>query len=201
MIAFTPKTRPVMKKALSWKDYEREADENEYPPPARSALAVDEQLTRRGGLKEAPLKAGAERQRVATLEPVKLVPLPTKVAANPLLWSKEIRIEWAPQTGYQPKTYTPHSPLKELDLLVYAYENKDPDARKYMTDADYQRVCSWIEARESSEVIDPVATQEEQSPVPQPPDPAVSAVTQSLEAKEKGDPETRQEDGFMGAWG
>ena len=203
LVAFTPRTRPLMKKALSWQDYVRETDETEYAPPARRTLEVDERLTKRGKPMKPPVKKKTEAP-VAPQEPVKLAPLPPKVATNPLLWSKEIRIAWAPQTGYQPKTYTPHSPLKDLELLVYAYENKDPDARKYMTDADYDRVCSWMEARETSEIIDPVPAEEPQQPAPKAPqyDPAVAQVTQNLEAKEKPDrEETRQEDEFMGAWG
>lgn len=205
LIAFTPKTRPVMKTALTWKDYENETDETSYAPPARTPLEVDEALTIRGGQKSEPLqKDNGRAAKKEQTEPVKLAPLPPKVATNPLLWSKEIKIEWAPSTGYQPKTYTPHSPLSELELLIYAYENKDPDARKFMTNADYERVCSWIEARETTEVIDPVPSEETPEPAPVQPafDPAAAAVTQDLETKTKTDQmETRQEDDFMGAWG
>ncbi len=204
LIAFTPKTRPVLKKALSWQDYVNETSETDYPPPKRSELQVDEQLTRRDRPKEksAPQKL-TPRAEIAP-EPVKLAPLPPKVANNPLLWSKEIRIEWPPETGYQPKTYTPHSPLKDLELLVYAYENKDPDARRAMTDDDYKRVCNWMEARETTEVIDILPPEEPPNPAPkaQEHDPAVLAITQNLETKDKPDrEETRSDDEFMGAWG
>lgn len=201
LIAFTPKTRPVLKKALNWQDYESETSETDYAPPARTPLEVEETLTRRDRPKDKPITPKKERKAP---EPVKLTPLPPKVASNPLLWSKEIKIEWSPQTGYQPKTYTPHSPLKELELLVYAYENKDPDARRFMTDADYERVCSWIVARETTEVIDPLPSEEapEAAPVQPAFDPAAAAVTQDLETKTKTDQmETRQDDDFMGAWG
>ena len=204
LIAFTPKTRPVMRKALSWQDYVHETDENEYPPPKRSPLEVDERLTRRNGRQEpAPLKA-AERAPAVPPEPKKLAPLPAKVANNPLIWSKEIRIEWAANTGYQPKVYTPHSPLNELELLVYAYENRDPDARRYMSDDDYKRVCSWVEARETNDVIDAgVAQDVSTSPAAgSEQEPPVDGLTQNLEAKEKSDDkDARQDDGFMGAWG
>ena len=220
LIAFTPKTRPLLKKALSWQDYEGETSECEYPPPKRSLLDVDETLTRRDRPKDKPLKkqerdankSANEMANEPAPEPVKLAPLPAKVANNPLLWSKEIRIEWAPETGYQPKTYTPHSPLKDLNLLVYAYENKDGDARRSMTDDDYKRVCSWIEARETSEVIDPVPSEtsadEPAKPAPKAPDPkeiedpAAAAVTEHMEKKEKPERDVSQlDDGFMGAWG
>jgi hypothetical protein len=204
LIAFTPRTRPVLKKALSWQDYERETSEKDYAPPKRSMLEVDERLTRRDRPKDKSLTKQPLTPREQAPEPIKLAPLPPKVASNPLLWSKEIRIEWAPETGYQPKTYTPHSPLKDLELLTYAYENKDSDARKYMTDADYERVCSWMEARETTEVIDPVPQDDEAKPAQgaQEYDPAAAAVTQHLETKEKTkDQETRRDDEFMGAWG
>lgn len=80
---------------------------------------------------------------------------------------------------------------------MYAYENKDADARRCVTKADYERVCSWMEARETSEVIDPVPTEEPPKPAPKAGDhdPAVAAVTQNLENKEKPErEETRQED-------
>lgn len=106
LIAFTPKTRPVLKKALSWQDYTNETDETDYAPPKRSLLQVDEQLTRRDRPKDATLKKKPAERAEAASEPVKLAPLPPKVASNLLLWSKEIRIEWAPGTGYQPNTYS-----------------------------------------------------------------------------------------------
>jgi hypothetical protein len=61
-----------------------------------------------------------------------------------------------------------------------------------------------IQARETSEVIDQVPDAEAPKPAPkaQQFDPAVAAITQNLEAKEKTqDEETQQEDEFMGAWG
>lgn len=200
LIAFTPKTRPVIKKALTWQDYETETNESEYPLPKRSELEVDEELTRRDRPKEKPVKKAKEER----LEPVKLAPLPPKVANNPLLWSKEIRIDWAPETGYQSQVYTPHSPIKDLDMLVFAYENRDPDARKHMNDADYERVCSWIEARETTDVVDSIADAEA------PPDseqinsnvkPASS--NGSEDAKNGGEraSEESRDDDFMGAWG
>lgn len=195
LIAFTPKTRPVLKKALSWQDYEQETSERDYPPPKRSELKVDETLTRR---KKGKATDKAKGEAATPQAPVKLAPLPPKVANNPLLWSKEIRIEWAPETGYQPKTYTPHSPLKDLELLVYAYENKDPDARRCMTHEDYKRACSWMEARETTEVIDDVEA-EEPPPKDQEPDLAASLITEQMETKTK--PEDPADDGFMGAWG
>ena len=73
-----------------------------------------------------------------------------------------------------------------------------------MTEADYKRVCSWMEARETTEVIDPVPTEETPKAAPIQPafDPAAAAVTQDLETKTKMDQmESRQEDDFMGAWG
>ena len=54
--------------------------------------------------------------------------------------------------------------LKDLELLIYAYENKDPDARKFMNDDDYARVCSWMEARETTDVIDVGVAQEASVP-------------------------------------
>jgi type IV secretion system protein VirD4 len=203
LVAFTPRTRPVLTKAISWQDYIKETNETEYAPPERRTLEVDEQLTRLDKPKEQDKKK-AEAPPAQTPEPVKLAALPPKVLQNPLLWSKEIRIEWAPQSGYQPKTYTPHSPLSDLNLIIYAFENKDTDARKYMTDTDYERVCSWIEARETSEVIDPVEGEESPKPVAkaQGHDPAVAAVTQNLETKEKPNQyEAQADDEFMGAWG
>lgn len=209
LIAFTPKTRPLLKKALSWQDYVNETSEVEYPPPVRRILEVDERLTRRGGSK-VPIQK--KERPAAAEEPIKLAPLPPKVASSPLLWSKEIRIEWAPNTGYQPKIYTPHSPLKELELLAYAYENKDQDARRFMVDEDYKRVCSWIEARETSEVIDPVPTETNTKTSAKPAsqaqnakneeDPAVVEATEHMEKKDKTDQTgSQQEDEFMGAWG
>ncbi len=205
LIAFTPKTRPLLKKALNWQDYEAETSERDYPPPKRSELQVDEKLTRRDRpKKEVPPKPRTQAPE-APVEPIKLTPLPTKIANNPLLWSKEIRIEWAPNTGYQPKIYTPHSPLKDLELLVYAYENKDPDARKYMKDEDYERVCKWMEARETTETIDPVPSEEQDEPAvaeENETDPATAAITQELENKGKPKPEETDDDSdFMGAWG
>jgi hypothetical protein len=96
-----------------------------YPPPKRQALAVDEELTVRG--KEKPIAKSAAPARAES--PVKLAPLPPKVAHNPLLWSKEIRIDWGSDNSEKPKTYTPHSDLEDLDQLVFAYENKEPEAR------------------------------------------------------------------------
>ncbi len=200
LIAFTPKTRPVLKKALSWQDYEEETSERDYPPPKRTELKVDETLTRRKKEKiAASAKGDSAAAQSAVKEPIKVSPLPSRVANSPLLWSKEIRIEWAPETGYKPKTYTPHSPLKDLELLVYAYENKDPDARRCMTDDDYKRACSWMEARETTEVFDDVVEAEESPPKDQEPDLAAMQITEQMETKTK--PEDPVDDGFMGAWG
>lgn len=77
LVAFTPRTRPVLKKALSWQDYVKETNETEYAPPARRTLDVDERLTRRGGAKE-PLKkkapAAPTPEPVPTEEPQKPAP-------------------------------------------------------------------------------------------------------------------------------
>lgn len=210
LIAFTPKTRPVLRKALNWQDYEAETSERDYPPPKRSELVVDESLTMRSSSKVDKPLARKPVERKAP-EPEQLEKLPQKVANNPLLWSKEIRIEWSKESGYQPKTYTPHSPLKDLNLLAYAYENKDFDARRSMNGGDYKRVCSWIEARETTEVIDPVP--EEMPPAKDLPaatenwqqkneeDPAAQAMVEERENKGNRGGQERQEDEFMGAWG
>lgn len=210
LIAFTPKTRPVLRKALNWQDYEAETSERDYPPPKRSELVVDESLTMRSSNKVDKPLARKPVERKAP-EPEQLEKLPQKVANNPLLWSKEIRIEWSKESGYQPKTYTPHSPLKDLNLLAYAYENKDFDARRSMNDGDYKRVCSWIEARETTEVIDPVP--EEMPPAKDLPaatekwqprdehDLAEQAMVEERENKGNRGGQERQEDEFMGAWG
>lgn len=207
LIAFTPKTRPVMKKALSWQDYEAETNEKEYALPKRSELQVDEELTRRDRPKEKPSIREPVQRAESPIEPVKLDPLPPKMANNPLLWSKEVRIEWTPETGYQPKTYTPHSSLKELELLVYAYENKDPDARKCMTDVDYERVCSWIEARETTDVVDVVFTEKPSSNDDKEEQANSGSIVQESNtqqdpvAQSEPEPEESQGDEFMGAWG
>lgn len=145
LIAFTPSTRPNLVEFLGWAEYAEQTDEHTFPPPARTAHHVVTGLTdRRKKIQPVEVRAATD-QPPAKLNALKKPALPT----NPLLWAKEITVEWPAPDGA--KVYSPSSNLEDLDLLVFAYEDQDPSVLKVMTEADYERVLDWIEKKETSE--------------------------------------------------
>lgn len=190
IVAFTPRTRPIKTRALSWQDYEEQTNEQEYPPPKRTPIQVEQGLTRRdkkGKAKAEPQAQESKEVKEPAKEPAKAKPeLPT----NPLAWGKEIRVQWDdPQDPGSIVAYTPYSPLEELDLLAFAWENKDPFATKAMTELDYWRVCAWIEARETTEQIDKLLDEKQ-----------VASIKKEMEEQGAAAKGTKDDD-FTGAWG
>jgi type IV secretory pathway TraG/TraD family ATPase VirD4 len=200
LVAFTPKTRPIKTKALSWQDFEEQTNEEEYPPPKREAIIVEQGLTRRDKKrpresKDEPKKeqpaADDDSKQAATKSLSEVAAKPKSVVpANPLAWAKEIKVLWDPQNESSIVTYTPYCPLDQLDLLVYAWENKDPFVHKAMTEVDYWRVCAWIEARETTEQIDKLLDEE-----------TVTQIKKELEQGKTSTANKNLDDDFTGAWG
>ncbi len=150
LIAFTPSTRPNLTQFLGWEVYAEQTNEQKYPPPARTPHHVVTGLTDRRKKEKAPDQSEPNKESVEEKKPAAstLLKKPS-LPSNPLLWAKEIKVEWPEPDGM--KAYNPSSSLEDLEMLVFAYEDKDPSALKAMTEQDYLRVMDWIEKKETGE--------------------------------------------------
>ena len=158
LVAFTPSTRPNLAEFLGWEVYAEQTNETTFPPPTRPAHYVNTGLTDRRLKQQAveiKLPTDAEESKKKGASALLKPTLPS----NPLLWAKEIRVEWPEPDGT--KTYSPSSSLDDLDILVFAYEEDDQCAKKAMSETDYLRVLDWIEKKETSEQHGELLTDEQ----------------------------------------
>ena len=99
-------------------------------------------------------------------------------------------MQWDPQDPGSIVAYTPYSPLEQLDLLAFAWENRDPFATKAMTELDYWRVCAWLEARETTEQIDKLLDEKQ-----------IASIKKDMEEQGSAAAKGTKDDDFTGAWG
>jgi type IV secretory pathway TraG/TraD family ATPase VirD4 len=195
LVAFTPRTRPIKTKFLNWEVYQNETNKEEYPPPVRRTLQVDEGLTRRDRKKQKASEPGFEPEVIQPPKPEP--PKKRTVPTNPLAWAKEIKVNWDAENDASLATYNPYSDLEHLEVLAYGWENNEPCVRKSMTELDYWRVCAWIAARETTEEPEELLDEEAIAKVKK----AIDEENAAIAARAAKAAAARgADDNFRGAW-